>query len=91
MFRAASLDKAWAMYERLLTFTTYTPNLHRNVLLIILGALVLQWTPRSLYDRAREQFIRAPAPRQALVLFAVALALREAASADAVPFVYFQF
>ena len=32
-----------------------------------------------------------PAPVQALVLFAVALALREAASADAVPFVYFQF
>ena len=91
MFRAASLEKAGAMYERLLTLTTYTPNLHRNVVLIILGALVLQWTPRNIYDRARESFIRAPAPIQACVLIAVALALREAASADAVPFVYFQF
>jgi hypothetical protein len=91
MFRAASLDKAWAMYERLLTLTTYTPNLHRNVLLIILGALVLQWTPRRVYDRAREAFIGAPAPMQALVLFSVAVALRQAATAAAVPFVYFQF
>jgi alginate O-acetyltransferase complex protein AlgI len=91
MFRAASLDKAWAMYERLLSLTTYTPNLHRNVLLIILGALVLQWTPRRIYDRAREWFIVAPAPVQAVVLFTVALALREAAVSDAVPFVYFSF
>jgi alginate O-acetyltransferase complex protein AlgI len=91
MFRAASLDKAGAMYERLVTFTTYTPNLHHNVMLIILGALVLQWAPRNLYDLARERFIRAPAALQAAVLVAVAFALREAASADAVPFVYFQF
>ncbi len=91
MFRAASLDGAWAMYERLLTFTTYTPNLHPSVLLVILGALVLQWSPRKFYDRAREWFIAAPAPVQGVVLFCVALALRESASADAVPFVYFQF
>jgi hypothetical protein len=51
----------------------------------------LQWAPRNLYDRARDAFIRAPAPVQALVLFAVAVVLREAATADAVPFVYFQF
>lgn len=91
MFRAQSLAKAGVMYERLITLTTYTPNLHKNVLLIILGALVLQWTPRNLYDRVREGFIRAPAPLQAAVLLCVALALREAASADAQPFVYFQF
>ncbi len=91
MFRAQSLEKAGAMYERLVTLTTYTPNLHRNVALIILGALVLQWTPRNVYDRVREGFIRAPAPLQAAVLLGVALALREAASADAQPFVYFQF
>ncbi len=91
MFRAASLDKAWAMYERLLTVTTYTPNLHRNVLLVILGALVLQWSPRRLYDRAREIFIAAPAYVQALALCFIAFALHKSASAEAVPFVYFQF
>jgi D-alanyl-lipoteichoic acid acyltransferase DltB (MBOAT superfamily) len=91
MFRAASLDRAWSMYERLLTFTSYTPNLHVSVMAIILGALVLQWTPRVIYDWVREVFIRAPAPVQAVVLFVVAIMLREAASSEAVPFVYFQF
>ena len=91
MFRAASLDKVGAMYERLATFTTYMPNLHPKVVAMILFALVLQWAPRNLYDKARETFIRVPAPVQAACLFLVALALREAATADAVPFVYFQF
>ena len=91
MFRAQSLPKAGAMYERLVSFTFYTPNLHRNVVLIIVGALVLQWTPRDIYDRVRRGFIRAPAPLQAVVLLCVALALREAANAEAQPFVYFQF
>jgi alginate O-acetyltransferase complex protein AlgI len=91
MFRAASLEKAWAMYQRLLSFTTYVPNLHRTVVAVILGALVMQWTPRRVYDWARERFITAPAPLQAVVLFCIAIALREAASAEAVPFVYFQF
>jgi uncharacterized membrane protein len=91
MFRAASLDKAWAMYERLLTLTTYTPNLHISVALIILGALILQWSPRKYYDKAREMFIAAPAYAQAVVLCLVAAALHKAASSEAVPFVYFQF
>ncbi len=91
MFRAQTLELCWAMYERILTFTTYTPNLHAKVLAVIFAALVLQWAPRRVYDWARERFIAAPAPVQALVLFGVAWILREAASADAQPFVYFQF
>ncbi len=91
MFRAASLDKAGAMYERLVTFTTYTPNLHRNVIAVVLFALILQWTPRKAYDLVRDHFIRAPAPLQAALLFAVAVMLRFASTREAVPFVYFQF
>ena len=79
------------MYERLLSHTSYTHNLHPGVLAIIVGAVVLQWSPRRVYDRARELFIHAPAPLQAGALACVAVALREVASAEAVPFVYFQF
>ena len=91
MFRAASLTKALGMYERLTTLTTYTPNLHWTVLAIIFGALVLQWTPRKIYDWTRDRFIRAPAAAQAVVLVVVAYALRLASTAEAVPFVYFSF
>lgn len=91
MFRAASMDKAGAMYERLISGTSYTKNLHPIVMAIMAGALILQWTPRSFYEKARDLFMRAPAPVQAAILFAVAFAMRKAATAEAVPFVYFQF
>jgi len=91
MFRAASMEKAGAMYERLISGTSYTKNLHPIVMAIMVGALVLQWTPRSLYDKARELFIRFPAPAQALALIVIAFIMRQAATSEAVPFVYFQF
>ena len=91
MFRANSLAKVGALYERLTTFTLYAPNLHRSVVAVILGAVVLQWLPRSWGERARDSFIRAPSPVQAGALLGVAAALRWAATMDAVPFVYFQF
>ena len=91
LFRSGSLELAWSVTKRLLSFTAYIPNLHRNVLLVILGGLLVQWAPRRIYDRVRDGFIAAPAPAQALALFGVAWLLRQAASAEAVPFVYFQF
>jgi alginate O-acetyltransferase complex protein AlgI len=91
MFRANSLAKVGALYERLMTFTFYAPNLHRSVLAVILGAVVLQWLPRSWGERARDAFIRAPSPVQACTLLGIAAALRWAATMEAVPFVYFQF
>jgi hypothetical protein len=43
------------------------------------------------FEDVRDAFCRAPAPAQALALFVVAVVLREAASAEAVPFIYGQF
>jgi alginate O-acetyltransferase complex protein AlgI len=91
LFRAESLDKALALYQRLPTLTTYHPNLHGSILAVIGGALVLQWSPQKLYPRVRDTFIQIPAPAQAGLLFLIAVALREVASTEAVPFVYFQF
>jgi alginate O-acetyltransferase complex protein AlgI len=90
-FRADSITKALAMFGRLATLTTFHPNLHRSVVMIILGALVMQWTPRNITSKAREWFVNAPAPAQALAVFVMALVLREASATEAVPFVYFQF
>lgn len=91
MFRASSLDKVSVLFERLLTLTTYTPNFPLTVAAVMAGALVLQWLPRAWGEEARERFIASPAFAQAVVLVAVAFALRKAASMEAVPFVYFQF
>ncbi len=90
-FRAQSFQAAAAYFTQLLTLTTYHPNLHWKVVTVLIIGLGSHWVPERLYMDLRERFVRLPAPAQGVALFAAALALREMASAEAVPFVYFQF
>ncbi len=90
-FRADSFRDAALYFGRLLTFSGYHSNLHASVLVAIAVGLGSQWTPERWYIRGREAFIAVPAPAQAVALFVAALVLRAMASAEAVPFVYFQF
>lgn len=101
------LDTAVAIYKRVFAFSDWAlffkqlgagtaiaqlaPNLHLTMMLVILGGLVVQWFPARVYASARDLFIRAPAVVQGALLFLVAIALRQGASTEAVPFVYFQF
>lgn len=87
----APLDKALLMYKQLFVLSTFTPNLTKPLVAIIVLGLMLQWVPRSVYVSVREGFARLPGAAQAAVAFGVALLLRHFASADAVPFVYGQF
>ena len=87
----APIDKAWLLYQQLFQLSTFTPNLTRGIVAVIAGALVLQWLPKRWFEVVRDAFVRAPAPAQAVALFLLALVLREAASSEAVPFVYGQF
>lgn len=90
-FRAESFQKAWIIFGQLGTLTTYHPNLPWQVVAMLALGLTSHFVPERWYDRARETFIRLPAPAQGLALFAVAASLRQLASAQTVPFVYFQF
>lgn len=91
LFRASSVTGAVAVWSRLRTLTTYHPNLHEGVLAVVVAALLLQWSPSHMYRASKRLFTRIPAPAQAAALFGLALALREMAATEAVPFVYFQF
>ncbi len=87
----APIDKAVLIYRQLLTFSTYTPNLHWQLYALIGLGLFLQWMPKKLYLGARDVFIRFPAPVQAAALFVLAVFLRQVASAESLPFAYGQF
>ena len=91
LFRADSFALAWAYFGRLFTLTTYHPNLSPPVLAVLGLGLVSHFIPERWYGRLRDGFTLLPAPAQGVALFAAALVVRELASADAVPFVYFQF
>ena len=90
-FRAETFQRAWSMFEQLATFTTHHPNLDPRVLAVLAIGLLGHWAPEQWYTGARDLYARLPAPAQGVALFCAALGLRQMASAEAVPFVYFQF
>lgn len=90
-FRSETFTSAWAMLGRLTSFTAYHPNLHLWVLVALGTGLVAHYTPNGLYESARTRFAGLPFWAQGALLFLVAVLLREAASSEVVPFVYFQF
>lgn len=91
LFRADTFALAWTYFGRLFTLTTYHPNLSPLVLGVLAAGLASHFVPERWYASLRDRFTLLPAPAQGVALFAAALLVRELASADAVPFVYFQF
>lgn len=90
-FRATSLDHAFVILGRLATFSTFHPNLDPRLLGVLSVGLVSHYVPERWFQRVFAAFANLPAPAQAAVLMLLALSVREMASLEAVPFVYFQF
>jgi D-alanyl-lipoteichoic acid acyltransferase DltB (MBOAT superfamily) len=90
-FRAETFAKASLVFSRMATLTWYHPNLHPLVLGTLALGLVVHFIPVPWDLQIRSHFVRLPAPVQGLCLFGVAVLLRQMASTEAVPFVYFQF
>src|SRR6185503_10436290 len=90
-FRAPTFRQAVLVLKQIATLTRFHPNLPPIVLGILAVGLVTHFIPGRLYEGLRRGFTLLPAPAQGVLRFGVALVLHEAASAVAVPFVYFQF
>jgi alginate O-acetyltransferase complex protein AlgI len=90
-FRAKTFGDAFTILERLATFSVFHPNLDPRLLAVLSAGLVSHYVPDAWYQRALGVFASLPALAQAAVLMLLALSVREMASLEAVPFVYFQF
>jgi len=90
-FRAKSLADAFTILQRLATLSGFHPNLDPRLLGVLAVGLVSHYVPESWYQRVLGVFASLPAIAQAAVLVVLALSVREMASLEAVPFVYFQF
>jgi D-alanyl-lipoteichoic acid acyltransferase DltB (MBOAT superfamily) len=91
LFRAETFGHAWTFLGRLQSLTTYHPNLDARVVGVLALGIASHYVPERWYETARLRFASLPAPAQAVALFGAALFVRRMASAEAVPFVYFQF
>ena len=90
-FRAHTFRDARAIFGELATFSTHHPNLDSRVLLVLAFGLAVHFLPLELEAKLRVRFGTLPGIVQGVALFAVLLLVRRMASAEAVPFVYFQF
>jgi len=90
-FRATSFKKALLVLKQIAQGTTNHLNLQPIVLAVLGTGLVLHFTPEATFQGLKRRFTLLPAPFQGLALFFVAVILHEAASTQAVPFIYFQF
>jgi D-alanyl-lipoteichoic acid acyltransferase DltB (MBOAT superfamily) len=90
-FRASDFHGARLMFQRMATLSTYHPNIHTLPMLMLAVGLVTHFLPQGWTGALRNSFPRLPAIAQGMALLLAALALRQMQSAEAVPFVYFQF
>jgi D-alanyl-lipoteichoic acid acyltransferase DltB (MBOAT superfamily) len=90
-FRADTFRGATRMFSQLTTLSTFHPNLPLSVVAVLLVGLGSHFVPERWYESMSRRFSGMPALAQGAALSAVAVVVRRMESAEAVPFVYFQF
>ena len=90
-FRAGTFHDARIFFSQLLQGTTHHANLSLAAFGILTLGLFTHWMPECWYAWFRTRFIGLPASAQAALLVVTAYVIDRMASAEVVPFVYFQF
>ena len=90
-FRAASLDRANEILERIALGHFESRNLSLTFMTVLTLSAILHFAPDDLLGWLKRGFGRLPAPIAGLVLAAAALLLRELSLPESVQFYYYQF
>jgi len=91
LFRATSMENAEAVTDRLFSQTVSTAQVNLTVWLLLVATFAAHYLPRRVFLTFEQTFVRLPAVMQGVVLAIVAMLLSLVATAEAVPFIYFQF
>jgi alginate O-acetyltransferase complex protein AlgI len=90
-FRCETFVEALEVLQSLAAGTWATTQLAAPAMAVLGVAAVAHFTPRDTFDRILGGFNRLPAFGQAVALVALAFSVQQLASADVLPFIYFQF
>ena len=91
-FRAPTTEKAMSVISRIASVESLkAANMVPTVMLALAVGYGVHATPTEWRVKGTRLFSEAPAPVQALVLTVVLFVLKEIATSDVVPFIYFQF
>jgi alginate O-acetyltransferase complex protein AlgI len=92
VFRAKDLDHATLMFtEQFKTTTVASPNLTPSLLFVLAVAVAGHFMSHRVYDAMVKAFTRTPVIVRALLLVGLALFIKEVASFEVQPFIYFKF
>ncbi|MGA9526196.1 MAG: MBOAT family O-acyltransferase [Myxococcaceae bacterium] len=91
IFRAADMGAAWDMFGKLAEFTPGVANVSLMVWVAIAAAMALHALPHRVWEWTCTAFVRMPVPVRAVALVALGLAIRQVATAEVRPYIYFQF
>lgn len=90
-FRAPDFGSAVAVLDQIATGGWETTNVTGPLLLVMAVGFVTHLFPRRGFEWFRERFVALPAAAQGAALVLLGLALRQVATQDVQPFIYFQF
>jgi alginate O-acetyltransferase complex protein AlgI len=90
-FRAADLETAFAILDRIGSLTFSTANIRPEYALVLLLAAALHYLPEGWTSSVRETFAAAPAWAQAVLLVLVLTAVRYVVASGSAPFIYTRF
>ena len=90
-FRADSTDQAIQVFNQMFKFTPGVANVSRLAWGGMSAALVFYFMPAPVFRWSSQLFLRAPALVRAAALVGMGLAIRQIASFETQPYVYFQF
>jgi D-alanyl-lipoteichoic acid acyltransferase DltB (MBOAT superfamily) len=91
LFRAESLTNAREVTERIVSGTSSLAQVPWSVTALLALGFGLHYTPRSWFERVRTWFVGLPPPAQGAALALLGALLLRLASAQTVPYIYFQF
>ncbi len=91
VFRAKDIQHAGTVFMEQFKPTLTAPNVTPTLLLVLAVAVAGHLMPHRLYDRMVAMFTRLPMPARALCLVFLALAIKQVASFEVQPFIYFKF
>ncbi len=91
VFRAKDIDYAKMMFWEQFKDSSNNPNLTPTLLLVLALAVVGHFLTHKTYGRLADVFARTPVVVRALVLVALALFIKQIASFEVQPFIYFKF
>jgi alginate O-acetyltransferase complex protein AlgI len=90
-FRANDASHALIIFRQMAEGTVGVVNVPTAVWIALFFSAALHWLPRKAYETSARAFIWLPAPVRAVALVVLILSVKQIASFEARPYIYFQF